>query len=58
MAAPHVAGVAALWAQKLREDGSYGAVSIQAKLEGQARTDPLRKGFDPRDMGAGLVISP
>jgi len=58
MAAPHVAGVAALWAQKLREDGSYGAVSIQAKLEGQARTDPIRTGTDPRDMGAGLVIAP
>ena len=58
MAAPHVAGVAALWASKLIAAGSYGRLKLATILEGRGTTDALAPAFDPRDIGGGLVVSP
>jgi hypothetical protein len=58
MATPHVAGVAALWAQKLKAAGMLRAVDLVARLVGSSVSDGLRAGFDPFDTGAGLVRAP
>ncbi len=58
MATPHVAGVAALWAEKLRTQGQLSPLVLQAKIIGDATCDPLAPGFDPLDVGAGLVQAP
>ncbi len=54
MATPHVAGVAALWAQKLRDQGALTVGLLQSNLV--ARTLPLPLGFV--DVGSGLVHAP
>ncbi|HMD60777.1 MAG TPA: S8 family serine peptidase, partial [Opitutaceae bacterium] len=55
MAAAHVAGVAALWAEKLiRETGRFHAAEVVARLEGAARLFAL----SPGDVGAGIVSAP
>jgi subtilisin family serine protease len=56
MATPHVAGVAALWAESLLS--STGRVEVNllaARLTGNSRELP---GVDPLDVGAGLVRAP
>jgi subtilisin family serine protease len=56
MATPHVAGVAALWAEKLL--ASAGRIDLDlllARLTGNSRELP---GVDPLDAGAGLVRAP
>jgi subtilisin family serine protease len=58
MATPHVAGVAALWAQKLKAAGMLRAVDLVSRLVGSSVTEGLRAGFDPFDTGAGLVRAP
>lgn len=58
MATPHVAGVAALWAEKLAAQGSLNPVVLQARLIGSATLNPLVSGTDPLDVGAGLVQAP
>jgi subtilisin family serine protease len=59
MATPHVAGVAALWAHKLRTANQpVSAIRLTALLLGQATTQGLVAGFDPFDVGAGLVLAP
>lgn len=59
MATPHVAGLAALWAQKmLNETGRIKASELLAKVVGRAQTTPLVSGFDAMDIGAGLVQAP
>jgi subtilisin family serine protease len=56
MATPHVAGVAALWAEKLmKETRRFRAAEVIARLEGTAR---LTTGLDAEDVGVGLVQSP
>jgi subtilisin family serine protease len=56
MATPHVAGVAALWAEKLlKENGRFRAAEVIAKMEGTAR---LTTGLDAEDVGVGLVQAP
>jgi len=59
MAAPHVAGVAALWAQRQREQ--TGGISIDmlgARLIGSAATDQLDRPGDVVNYGAGVVRAP
>ena len=56
MAAPHVAGIAALCAQKLKAEG-FGA-ELRATLVTSVTRQGLRPGIDPRDVGAGLVVAP
>jgi subtilisin family serine protease len=59
MAAPHVAGIASLWAEKLlTSTGRVNAIQLAAQLIGQAKQDRLGNGFDPLDVGAGLVQAP
>jgi subtilisin family serine protease len=56
MAAPHVAGVAALWAESLLASaGRIDPSLLLARLTGNSRELP---GVDPLDAGAGLVRSP
>ena len=58
MATPHVAGVAALWAQKLSMTGELNSKLLADRLVGIATTAGMKPGFDPYDIGAGLVQSP
>jgi subtilisin family serine protease len=58
MATPHVAGVAALWAQKLQISGQFTSPLFTDRLVGSATTGTLAAGFDPPDVGAGLVQAP
>ncbi|GLR59344.1 S8 family serine peptidase [Rhizobium indigoferae] len=54
MAAPHVAGVAALWAQKLAEDGPVSADAIATAVRSSVKSIPLPQA----DVGIGLVQAP
>jgi Subtilase family len=57
MATPHVAGVAALWAEwlkKTRNGRAFKASEIVAKLLGTAEPG----GLDPSDVGMGVVQAP
>ncbi len=58
MATPHVAGVAALWAQKLEAAGALRPADLTSRLVASAVAEGLRPGFDPYDTGAGLVRAP
>ena len=58
MATPHVAGVAALWAEKIMKAGPLTGVEWMARLIGSTTRSGLASGFDPADIGAGLVRAP
>jgi subtilisin family serine protease len=58
MATPHVAGVAALWAEKIMSTGPLNGVEWMGRLVASATTNGLAPGFDPTDIGAGLVRAP
>ncbi|MFP3941882.1 MAG: S8 family peptidase [Thermoanaerobaculia bacterium] len=58
MATPHVAGVAALWAERIRATGALSAFQLTGRVVGSCTTDRLVSGFDPFDTGAGLVGAP
>ncbi len=59
MATPHVAGIAALWGEKLLSTwGSIPIPQLSALIVGQAKMNRLASGFDPFDVGAGLVQAP
>lgn len=59
MATPHVTGIAALWAEKLlRQNGAISLIQLQGGLIGHADTSQLAEGYDPMDVGAGLVKAP
>ncbi|MFL9817247.1 S8 family serine peptidase [Tolypothrix campylonemoides VB511288_2] len=59
MATPHVAGVAALWAEKiLSETRTVSSTELSARLIGQATKSRIATGVDPLDVGAGLVQAP
>jgi subtilisin family serine protease len=59
MATPHVAGVAALWAQKLKQEtGGVESPTLLAQLVAKAVTAPLQAGFEEDDVGTGIVQSP
>ena len=58
MAAPHVAGVAALWAERIKTTSPLTPLQLTGRLIGSTITDGLQAGFDPFDIGAGLVRAP
>lgn len=58
MAAPHVAGVFALWAEKLKNEGRLNHRELSARVEGTTTWQPIANGQDPMDIGAGLVQAP
>jgi subtilisin family serine protease len=58
MASPHVAGVAALWAERqLKRNGTVNPGALEAQLRGNARTDRIPSPSYP-DVGEGLVTAP
>lgn len=58
MATPHVAGVAALWAESLAGQGPLNPVIFPARLIASGTFAGLAPGTDPLDVGAGLVRAP
>ena len=58
MATPHVAGVATLWAQKLKIANQLNASLLATRVVGSGTTVGLKVGFDPNDIGAGIVQAP
>jgi hypothetical protein len=59
MASPHVAGVAALWAEKLlKERGVLNLEEFKSCIMGRASRQRLAIDVDPLDVGAGLVQAP
>lgn len=58
MATPHVAGVAALWAQKIAKSGALNSQLLTARIIASATTTGLASGFDVADVGAGLIQAP
>lgn len=58
MAAPHVAGAAALWAQKLMQSGPLNDFQLISKLVGTASELMLQPGSEAVDYGAGMVQCP
>jgi subtilisin family serine protease len=58
MATPHVAGVAALWAEKITQTRTLNAFEWLGRLTGSAASTSLKPGFDPFDVGAGLAMAP
>ncbi|HBH34939.1 MAG TPA: peptidase S8 [Gammaproteobacteria bacterium] len=59
MAAPHVAGVAALWAQKeLQESGRISSQNMAAKVLAMATRHGLESGSQLDDVGNGIVQAP
>ncbi|MCP3963081.1 MAG: S8 family serine peptidase [bacterium] len=59
MAAPHVAGVAALWIEEIRDrNPQYKINQIEANLLARTRVDVFAEGAEPTGYGAGLVQAP
>jgi subtilisin family serine protease len=59
MACPHVAGVAALWWQWLRESGEDAtALKVENRLLASVRSSVFAPGVRPLDRGDGLVSAP
>jgi subtilisin family serine protease len=58
MATPCVAGVAALWAEQLKKSEQLQSLSLAARLIGTSSVMGLAQGFDPLDVGAGIVRCP
>lgn len=58
MACPHVAGVAALWWQRIGDYGPKRSATVLARLIAGCRLDPLAHEVDPNDRGNGLVTAP
>ncbi|MGV3519511.1 S8 family peptidase [Luteitalea sp.] len=58
MATPHVAGVAALWMQRLAQDGPVPGSLLKARLVASGTLTGLTGDFDVADVGSGMVQSP
>jgi subtilisin family serine protease len=58
MATPHVAGVAALWAEKLMKSRQFSQQRFTDRVVGSAVTSDLKPGFNPADIGNGVVQAP
>jgi subtilisin family serine protease len=59
MAANHVVGIAALWAEKqLSTRGRIDVSELSGQLRASATTRSLIEGVSPGDVGSGLVQAP
>jgi subtilisin family serine protease len=58
MATPHVAGLAALWAQRVMQTGPLTSLPWSARLIASGNTTGFAPGLDPFDVGAGLLHAP
>ncbi len=58
MATPHVAGVAALWSQKLKNQSAFKGTQLTDKLMGSASYSGMKAGFQTEDIGSGIIQAP
>ncbi len=58
MATPHVAGVAALWAEDLMKNGGLSAPLLVGKVVGSGSRNLLADGLTAKDVGSGMVQAP
>ena len=58
MATPHVAGVAALWMQRLAQNGPVPASLLKSELIASGTQADITGTFDVADIGSGMVQSP
>lgn len=58
MATPHVAGITALWAEKLIGANQLSLLQLGTRVAGSATFAGLASGTDPADVGLGLVRAP
>jgi subtilisin family serine protease len=58
MATPHVAGIAALWADKMKKANQFRSPQFANRLLGSTTLDGLLAGFVPRDVGSGMIQAP
>lgn len=58
MATPHVAGVVALWAEKLMKEQKLSTPQLVAKLLASGTTDKMKADYDAFAVGAGMVQAP
>lgn len=58
MATPHVAGVAALWAESLRKQHLLKPTHFEAKIITSVSMNGVVAGADPFDVGGGMIIAP
>ncbi|MFL6246729.1 MAG: S8 family peptidase [Thermoanaerobaculia bacterium] len=58
MATPHVAGVAALWADKMTKANQFRSPQFKNRLLGSPTLDGFVAGFDSQDAGDGMVQAP
>jgi subtilisin family serine protease len=58
MATPHVAGVSALWMQRLANDGPVPGSLLKSKLVASGSLANITGTFDVADVGSGMVQSP
>jgi len=59
MATPHVAGVAALWAQRqLEMIGRVESRTLMARLISSGSMEPLSLGIEEEDVGTGIIQAP
>lgn len=58
MATPYVAGVAALWAEKIKKQSQLNALVFTSRLLGSGRSENIDPSMDPLDYGAGMVQAP
>ena len=52
------ATLAALWAEKLMQTGSLTSLLLASRVIASGITDALQSGFDPFDVGSGMVQAP
>ncbi|HEX2827331.1 MAG TPA: S8 family serine peptidase [Burkholderiales bacterium] len=57
-ATPHVAGVAALWAEKLRKEDRLDAETLRNAVIDSCTTRGIPEEYDAHDYGAGMVQAP
>jgi subtilisin family serine protease len=58
MAAPHVAGIAALWAEKLQRRGLLSWKNLSADVVSNSTLDPMHSKVNPDHLGHGIVQAP
>lgn len=59
MATPHVAGVAALWAEKLKKNGQFNTQELIKCVSDSATTEKIAPDdSEPSDVGKGLICAP
>ncbi len=58
MAAPHVAGAAALWAEQIQGTATLNTFQLTARLVGSANSAGFKSGFKAFDVGLGMVRAP